>query len=181
MTDDLSNETNLVQRREDRRTLERMRRKLATSGSVASKMDVNVPQREKRTIRIWPFVIALGVALAGMNFALHTQQDKIIGAMGAGGKGSVRLTPPPGLSLDEQVRFWCYAVYDFPKMKSYFKVPKGAVLDKAAARQNLDRLLAEDLGTEVRNEIFAYQQANPDPKPTVAKAKATAKPRPKRK
>lgn len=178
MIDDPSNESNLVQRREDRRTLEKMRRKLATSGSVGSKMDTSMAQRPKRNIRIWPFVVALGVALAGMNFALHTQQDKILMAMGADAKGSVKLEPPPGLSLDEQVRFWCYAVYDFEKMKSHFKLPKGVVLDKIVARQNMDRMLAEDLGPEVRNEIFAYQQAHPDPKPL---AKSAGNPRPKKK
>jgi hypothetical protein len=98
--------------------------------------------------------------------------------MGAEMKASARLAPPPGLSLDEQVRFWCYTVYDFNKLKSHFKVPKGAVIDKVEARKNLDRMLAEDLGQEVRNEIFAYQQANPDPKPV---AKAVVKPRPRKK
>lgn len=178
MSDDFSNEANLVQRREDRRTLAKMRSKLATSGQAASRMEKPAQVTARRNIRIWPFVIALAVALAGMNFALHTQQDKILGAMGADGKPSKRLEAPPGLSLDEQVRFWCYAVYDFEKMKKHFKLPKGVVFDKVSARKNLDALLAEDLGTEVRNEIFAYQQANPDPKPV---AKAVPKARSKKK
>ena len=161
MSDDLVNENNLVQRREDRRTLAKMRSKLATSGQVAAKLDVPVP-KQKRGVRIWPFVLALGVVLVGMNFAVRTQHDRM-SAAALGTKGSVRLAPPAGTSLDEQARFWLYATYDFDKLKLRFKLPKGVVLDKVNARQNLDHLLAEDLGADIRNEIFAYQQAHPDP------------------
>jgi hypothetical protein len=87
-----------------------------------------------------------------------------------------RLEPPPGLSLDEQTRFWCYAAYDYPKLKSRYKLPKGVVIDAAAARNNLERLLAEDIGNAVRNEVFAYQQARPGP--GAAKPVAKARPDP---
>jgi hypothetical protein len=163
MSDDLSNETFLVQQRENRRTLARMRSKLATSGQVGRKMDVSAQARQKKPVRVWPFVIALAVVLAVMDLVLHTQQEKIAGAMSGDLKSSVRMQAPPGLSLDEQARFWCYATYDFDKLKGRYKMPKGVVFDKKEARANLDRILAEDLGAEVRNEIFAYQQAHPDP------------------
>ncbi len=163
MIDDLSNENNLVQRREDKRTLAKMRSKLATSGQVARKLDVPVP-KQKKGVRIWPFVVGLGLMLAGMNFAVRTQHDRNA-SLALGGKSSVMLAPPAGATLDERARFWCYATYDYDKLKLRFKLPKGAVLDKAETRRNLDKLLAEDLGSEVRTEIFAYQQAHPDPIP----------------
>ena len=164
MSDDLTNENNLVQRREDRRTLAKMRSKLATSGQVSAKLDVALPKQRQRSIKIWPFVVGLGAVLFIANVALKSQQKQTAASkMVANGKTSVTLEPPPGLSLDEQSRFWCYATYDFDKLKKSFPVPKGLVLNKVEARKNLDRLLAEDLGAQVRNEIFAYQQAHPDP------------------
>jgi hypothetical protein len=175
MSDELSNETNLVQQRENRRNLAKMRSKLVTSGQVGKKLDLTPPSAQKRPLRIWPFVAVLGLVLAGMNFALHTQQDKIVSAMGGSAKSSARLQPPPGLSLDEQARFWCYATYDYDKLKARFKLPRGVVYDKKEARANLDRMLADDLGREVRTEIFAYQQLHPDP---VAPVKPIAKAKP---
>lgn len=179
MSDDLPNETNLVPPRMDRRTVARMRNKLATSGKMAVRTEKPAAARPKRSVRIWPFVIALGLALGGMNLLLHTRQDRISGAIPGNGPGSAQPAPPPGLSLDEQARFWCYAAYDYPKLKARFKLPKAVVYDKRAARANLDRILAEDLGAEVRREIFAIQQAHPDPVPKKPAAKPQAEPRAK--
>lgn len=156
------NDTHLVQQREDKRTLAKMRKKLATSGTMSAKL--NTPEhKSKRSLRVWPLVAAAAVILLGLNFALRTQQEKIVGVMGVQKEGTATLTPPPGLKPDQEVLFWAYAVYDVPKLKAKFPVPKGAVLNQAAARANLERLLAEDLGTAVRNEIFAMQQAAPPP------------------
>ncbi|MDB5102998.1 MAG: hypothetical protein JWP91_687 [Fibrobacteres bacterium] len=171
MADDSQNESNLVQRREDRRTLEKMRRKLASSGKISSKHNLPQLKSGKRAgMRIWPLAIAAGVLLIGLNFGLSLRQDKITSAVDA--SSSANLSPPPGLTLDEQVRFWAYAVYDVPKLRSKFHIPKGAVLNPVVARKNLEQLLAENLGIEVRNEIFAYQQKFPD---AVPKAKAKAR------
>lgn len=163
MTDD--NESNLVQRREDKRTLEKMRRKLATSGTVVKKSDQpRLGQPGKPGPRIWPFAIGAAVLLIALNFGL-SNQDSIKKAVGVKTESSNRLAPPPGLSLDDQVRFWAYAVYDIPKLRARFTVSKGAVIDKKAARTQLESLLAENLGNEVRNEVFAMQQNEPVPKP----------------
>ncbi|MDQ3000112.1 MAG: hypothetical protein M3Y08_02445 [Fibrobacterota bacterium] len=161
MADD-SNDTNLVQQREDRRTLAKMRRKLATSGTLSAKLD-SEKHKNKRTVRVWPWVAAAALILVGLNFALRTHQDKIVGAMGIQKGVTVTLTPPPGLKLDQEVLFWAYAVYDVPKLKAKFSVPKGAVLNQVIARRKLEGLLAEDLGADVRNEIFAMQQNAPPP------------------
>lgn len=171
MADEISNGTNLVPPRVDRRTLAKMRGKLATSAHRGKHIDSPRPARPKRQIRILPFVIGLGLALAGMELALHAGQGTASGANAGRWQGSARLEPPPGLSLDEQARFWCYAVYDYPKLKARFKPPKGAVNNQKEARANLERLLAEDLGNAVRNEIFAYQQAHPDPVPVKSASK----------
>lgn len=161
MADD-SNDTNLVQQREARRTLAKMRRKLATSGTLSAKLDSG-KHKTKRTVRVWPWVAAAALILVGLNFALRTHQEKIVGAMGVQKGATAVLTPPPGLKLDQEVLFWAYAIYDVPKLKAKFPIPRGAVLNQMTARQNLERLLAEDLGAEVRNEIFAMQQKAPPP------------------
>jgi hypothetical protein len=140
----------------DRRALAKMRGKLAASDRSRSWPEPARAVRPKRSLRIWPFVIALGLALAVMEIALWTRDRGHPGPDGAG--QASRLAPPPGLSLDEQARFWCYAAYDYPKLKFRYKLPKGVVIDAAAARANLERLLAEDIGNAVRNEVFAYQQ-----------------------
>ncbi|HKP96566.1 MAG TPA: hypothetical protein VJ385_12480 [Fibrobacteria bacterium] len=155
------NENNLVQRREDRRTLEKMRRKLATSGHMGKNDVAKLKSNPKRGVRVWPFAIAAAVVLLGLNFALRTQQERIAGALGAENVGKAPLTPPANASPDEQALFWAYAVYDVPKLKARFRIPKGAVIDQAAARKNLDILLAENLGATVRNEIFVMQQKAP--------------------
>jgi hypothetical protein len=167
------NESNLVQRREDRRTLEKMRRKLATSGTVGKKSDQpRQGQPVKRGgMRIWPFAIGAAGLLIALNFGL-SQQDAILKTMGVETESKNQLKPPPGLSLDEQVRFWAYAVYDIPKLRARFTVPKGAVIDKKYARTQLDNLLAENLGNEVRNEVFVMQQSDPAPKPKPKPAKS---------
>ena len=163
MADEISNGTNLVPPRGDRRTLAKMRGKLATSSHRGKKPDSTRPVGPKRQMRIWPFIIGLGLALAGMEFAMHAREDTGAGTTAGGLHATAHIAPPPGLSLDEQARFWCYAAYDYPKLKSRFKPPKGSICIPAEARANLERLLAEDLGNAVRNEIFVYQQAHPDP------------------
>lgn len=163
MADDISNGTNLVPPRADRRTLAKMRGKLAGSGHRGKVREIARPAQPKRQLRIWPFVIGLGLALAGMEFALYAREAGHPGSGAGQPYATARIAPPPGLSLDEQARFWCYAAFDYPKLKARFKLPKGAVYDRKEARAALDRLLAEDLGNAVRNEIFAYQQAHPDP------------------
>jgi hypothetical protein len=172
MTDDASNGTHLVPPRLDRRAMAKMRGKLSASGRMDKQTDLPRLARSKRSVRIWPFVIALGLALGGMNLAMRAQQGKFSGSGTVPANGVSRLQPPPGLSLDEQTRFWCYAVYDYPKLKARFKLPKGAYGDKQTARANLDRLLAEELGAAVRNEVFAYQQAR---ETSQAPKKAAAK------
>ena len=163
MSEDLPRGSHLVPPSVNRRALAKMRGKLAASGQSGRKLEMAKPARARRPARIWPFVIALGLALAGMDLALHTQHDRIAAAMSGGAGGSPRLEPPPGLALDEQARFWCYAAYDFPRLKARFKLPKAVVNDKQEARANLERLLAENLGDEVRREVFAYQHAGPAP------------------
>ncbi len=175
MADEISNGTNLVPPRADRRTLAKMRGKLASSGQRGIRPEMTRPVGPKRQIRIWPFVIGLALALAGMEFAMYARQDGPSGSAAGGSQGSRRIQPPPGLSLDEQARFWCYAVYDYPKLKSRFKPPKGSVFDAKEARANLERILAEDLGNSVRNEIFAYQQAHPDPSVVKSSSKPSTK------
>lgn len=185
MADEAPNETHLVPARLDRRALAKMRSKLVTPGAtgklpsapgrapkpVAGKAgapaDPPRSVRAKRPVRIWPFVIALALALGGMHLGMRAQGKGLFGPAASGIPDPSRLEPPRGLSLDEQARFWCYAVYDFPKLKARFKPPKGAYCDKQVARANLDRLLAEDLGTAVRNEIFAYQHARPPAAPSI--------------
>jgi hypothetical protein len=167
------NENNLVQRREDKRTLEKMRRKLATSGHMG-KNNISKLKPTKSTLRIWPFAAVAVALLLGLNFVLHTQQDKVVSAMGGKTVEKAPLAPPAGASLDEQARFWAYASYDIIKLKSHFAIPKGSVINSIAARQNLERLLPENLGPEVRNEIFTYQQNAPppmSPKLTTARKK----------
>ncbi|GEM_PF-2265704 len=163
MADDSQNESNLVQRREDKRTLEKMRRKLATSGKVSSKADLPKIAGKKNTLRIWPFAAGAALLLIALNFGLRTQQNHIIKALGVETVASNALTPPSGLTMDEQARFWTYAIYDIPKLKIRFQIPKGVVIDNKGARKRLEILLAENLGTEVRNEIFVYQQQDPAP------------------
>jgi hypothetical protein len=176
MSDEASNGTHLVPPRLDRRAMAKMRGKLAASGRMDKNAGLPRLARPKRSLRIWPFVIALALALGGMHFALRAQGGKLSGTGALRSNGVIRLEPPPGLSLDEQTRFWCYAVYDYPKLKARFKLPKGTLPDKQAAQANLDRLLAEDLGAAIRNEVFVYQQARAS---TIAakapKAKAPAK------
>jgi hypothetical protein len=170
MSDEASNGTHLVPPRLDRRAMAKMRGKLSASGRLGKQIEPPRLARPKRSVRIWPFVIALGLALGGMKLALHAQQGGFSGSGAGRAHAGARLEPPPGLSLDEQTRFWCYAVYDYPKLKARFKVPKGAYGDKQTARANLERLLAEEIGTAVRNEVFVYQHA----RQTTAAPKATA-------
>jgi len=174
MADEISNGTNLVPPRADRRTLAKMRGKLASSGQRGKRPEMAHLVGPKRQIRIWPFVIGLAVALAGMEFAMYFRPDGS-GAAAGGSQSSRPIQPPPGLSLDEQARFWCYAAYDYPKLKARFKLPRGSVFDAKEARANLDRLLAEELGNSVRNEIFAYQQAHPDPLVVKSSSKPSTK------
>ncbi|MBW8888018.1 MAG: hypothetical protein JF616_09705 [Fibrobacteres bacterium] len=175
MADEISNGTNLVPPRSDRRTLAKMRSKLASSGQRGKRPEMTHFVGPKRQIRIWPFVIGLALALAGMEFAMYTRQDSGTDASAGRSNSSARLAPPPGLSLDEQARFWCYAVYDYPKLKSRFKPPRGSVFDMKEARANLERVLAEDLGNSVRNEIFVYQQAHPDRSVVKSSSKPSTK------
>jgi hypothetical protein len=167
MADEASNGTHLVPPRLDRRAMAKMRGKLSASGRMNKTTDLPRLARPKRSVRIWPFVIALGLALGGMDLALRAHEGKFSGAGAIRINGVTRMEPPPGLSLDEQTRFWCYAVYDYPKLKARFKVRKGVFPDRQSARANLDRLLSENLGAAVRNEVFVYQQARevtPPPK-----------------
>lgn len=158
------NESNLVQRREDRRTLEKMRRKLATSGTVGKKTDLpRQGQPGKRGMRIWPFAIVAGGLLMALNFGL-SNQDTLLKALGVETESPNQPKPPPGLSLDEQTRFWAYAIYDIPKLRARFSIPRGAVIDRKFARTQLEILLAGNLGNEVRNEVFVMQQKEPAPK-----------------
>lgn len=172
MSDD--NESNLVQRREDRRTLEKMRRKLATSGTVGKKSDLprQAQPGNKRGMRIWPFAMVAAGLLIALNFGL-SQQDAILKALGIQTESQNQPKPPPGLSLDEQSRFWAYAIYDIPKLRARFSVPRGVAIDKKFARTQLEILLAGNLGNEVRNEVFVMQQKDPVPKakPKPAKSK----------
>ena len=177
MADESSNETHLVPPRLDRRTLAKMRSKLATSEHRDKKSEAVRLARPQRHIRIWPFVIALAMVLAGMELTLRAWHDASSDSAAGRSRALARMEPPPGLSLDEQARFWCYAAYDHPKLKARFKLPKGVFYDPHEARTRLDRLLAEDLGNAVRNEIFAYQQAHPDP----AIAKTQPRPSPHKK
>jgi hypothetical protein len=171
------NGNNLVQRgHDDRRTLEKMRRKLATSGQMG-KNDVIKLKKNKPARRIWPFAIAAAAVLLGLNYALNTHQEQIIGAIGGPRLANIPLAPPAGTSLDEQARFWAYAAYDIHKLKARFNIPKGVVVDKVAAYKNLEKILADNLGVEVRNEIFALQQNAPSP---VEKKKIRAIARPGR-
>ena len=166
------NESNLVQRREDKRTLEKMRRKLATSGTVVKKSDQprqGLPRKPGK--RIWPFAIGAAGLLIALNFGL-SNQDAVLKALGAKTEALNQLKPPPGLSLDDQVRFWAYAVYDIPKLRARFSVPRGAAIDKNSARTQLENLLAENLGNEVRNEVFVMQQNEPASKPGPKPAKS---------
>ena len=169
MADESSNETHLVPPRLDRRTLAKMRGKLATSEHRGKKPDSPRPGgTAKRHIRIWPFVIAVAMVLTGLELTLRAWQDAGPGDDAGRSQALARMEPPPGLSLDEQARFWCYAAYDHIKLKARFKLPKGVFFEQREARRRLDHLLAEDLGTGVRNEIFAYQQAlkrGPGPAP----------------
>jgi hypothetical protein len=163
MADESSNETHLVPPRLDRRALAKMRGKLATSEHRGKKAEILRPAGTKRHIRIWPFVIALAMVLTGMEFTLRAWEEAKPGEAAGRSQALARMEPPPGLSLDEQARFWCYAAYDHPKLKARFKLPKGLYFEQREARRRLEHLLAEDLGNAVRNEIFAYQQAHPDP------------------
>lgn len=166
------NESNLVQRREDRRTLEKMRRKLATSGTVGKMSEQprqNLQAKQgKRGMRIWPFAIGAAGVLIALNFGL-SNQDTLLKALGIESESKNQPKAPPGLSLDEQTRFWAYAIYDIPKLRARFSVPRGAAIDKKFARTQLENLLADNLGNEVRNEVFVMQQkdivpkANPKP------------------
>jgi len=178
MIDDSQNESNLMQRREDRRTLEKMRRKLATSGTVSKKSDLphQTHQVKKPGFRLWPFAAVAALLLIAVNFGLGTKQ--VQEALGADAPAANALTLPPGLTLDEQARFWAYAVYDVSKLRTRFRIPKGVSLDNKAARKQLEQILAENLGPEVRNEIFVLQQKDPASKARAAKAKPVAKPIP---
>lgn len=159
------NESNLVQRREDRRTLAKMRSKLATSGTVGKKSDLpRQVQPGKGGMRIWPFAIGAAGLLIALNVGL-SQQDAILKAIGVEAPSPNKLAPPPGLSLDDQARFWAYAAYDIPKLRARFTMPRGVAIDTRLALTQLENLLAENLGNEVRNEIFAMQQKEPAPKP----------------
>src|SRR5689334_6138632 len=108
MIDDSQNESNLMQRREDRRTLEKMRRKLATSGTVSKKSDLprQAHQVKKPGFRLWPFAIGAALLLIAINFGLGTKQVQNV--LGANAPIANALTPPAGLTLDEQARFWAY-------------------------------------------------------------------------
>jgi hypothetical protein len=158
------NENNLVQRREDRRTLAKMRNKLATSGNLVRHDAIRRKQGSKKSLRIWPFALATGIVLIALNLALRTQQDGILKLLGVERTIKPSIAPPAGASLDEQARFWAYAVYDLRKLKSNFRIPNGAVIDNAAARENLEILLADNLGAEVRKEIFEMDQKAPKPR-----------------
>jgi hypothetical protein len=159
------NENNLVQRgRDDRRTLEKMRRKLATSGQMGKNDVIKLKKNNNKPAkRIWPFAIAIVAVLLGLNYALNTHQDQIVSAIGGQKPVKVPLAPPAGTSLDDQARFWAYAAYDVPKLKARFQIPKGAVVDNVSAYANLEKILADNLGTEVRKEIFTLQQSAPAP------------------
>jgi hypothetical protein len=173
MIDESQNESNLMQRREDRRTLEKMRRKLATSGTMSKKGDL--PHHgKKRSLRIWPFAVGAALLLIALNFGLGTKQAQK--ALGANAPAANALKLPPDLALDEQARFWAYAVYDVPKLRIRFRIPKGIVVDNKAARIQLEQILAENLGPEIRNEIFVFQQKEPPPKAPAKSKSAKAKP-----
>ena len=157
------NESNLVQRREDRRTLQKMRSKLATSGTVGKKSEpTRQIQTGKRGMRIWPFAIGAAGLLIALNFGLSNQAE-ILKAIGIEADAKSRLAPPAGLSMDDQVRFWAYAAYDVPKLRTRFAVPRGIPIDTKFARTQMENLLAENLGNEVRNEVFLLQQKEPVP------------------
>lgn len=110
-----------------------------------------------KTMRVWPFVAALGVMLAGMHLALHAGKRNA----GADAATGPRLGPPPGLSRDEKARFWCYAAYAPGKLRERFMVPKGAAWDRDEARANLERMLAAGIGEGARAEILALRRARP--------------------
>lgn len=167
-----ANESNLVQRREDRRTLEKMRRKLATSGTVGKKSEPARPiQSGKRGMRIWPFAIGAAGLLIALNLGL-SQQETILKAIGIESEPKNRLAPPAGLSMDDQARFWALAAYDVPKLRKSFTVPKGVPIEIKYARTQLENLLAENLGQEVRNEIALLQRKAPASKPRPKTAKS---------
>ena len=168
------NENHLIEKaREDRRTLEKMRRKLATSGHMG-KNNVTKMKSSKSTLRIWPFAAVAVAVLLGLNFFLHTKSDAVASALGGKTAGSVHLAPPAGASLDDQARFWAYATYDIVKLKASFKIAKGVVIDRPEAKKNLERLLPENLGSAVRTEIFTLQQ-NAPPEPVGKKIGAAPK------
>jgi hypothetical protein len=168
MSDD--NDVDLVQRREDRRTLAKMRSKLATSGQSIKKEPVKQKSAaaKKSRSRIVPIAIGALVLALGLGFALRSQS-------GADAHAMVRTSfePPAGASLDDQARFWAYILYDMAKLKARFGVPSGIVINKTAARKNLEILLSGNLGTDVRNEIAALQRKSADsdkgPNPGAAK------------
>ncbi|MEO6095191.1 MAG: hypothetical protein ABIW76_05790 [Fibrobacteria bacterium] len=184
MIDDSRNESNLMQQREDRRTLAKMRRKLATSGTIPKKSDLShqahqahqAHQVNKRSLRIWPFAAGAAILLLALNFGLGTKY--VQNALGANGPPANTLALPPGLALDDQARFWTYAVYDVPKLKSRFSIPKGMPIDIKAARKQLEQILAENLGPDVRNEIFIFQQKDLSPKTPAARSNPLPKPIP---
>jgi hypothetical protein len=153
-----------------------MRSKLATSGQSVKKEPIKqkAAGSSKPKTRIVPMAIAAIVLALGLGFALRPS--------GPDTSAMVRSSfePPAGTSVDDQARFWAYILYDMGKLKTRFQVPTGIVINKTAARKNLDILLSGNLGAAVRNEITALQQNAPEARKAPAAAAPAAPRRPGR-
>lgn len=168
------NASNLFQSSgEGRRTLAKMRGKLASSGSIAAANPVSLANAARRPIRFKLWVVAAAAFLAGLNYALMAHPDRILSALGAAAAPARELQPAAALSLDDQARFWAYALYDRPGLHKRYGAGGGAILNTGRARERLEHLLAGDLGNAVRNEITALRK-------TGLPAPEKAKPRPTR-
>lgn len=63
--------------------------------------------------------------------------------------------PSAGFSLDDQARYWTYALYDFDALKRRYHVSGYFAIDGARARGRLDDLLPH-VSTGVMGEISGY-------------------------
>lgn len=156
---------------EGRRTLAKMRGKLASSGSLSAANPASVAHKERHPIRYMHRAVAAVAVLllAGLNYALIAHPDRILSVLGSASAPARELAPPAAFSLDDQARYWAYALYDMPGLRMRFGGSGGAALNSVKAKDSLERLLAGELGDAVRNEITALQKSRIPPSQPIAR------------
>ena len=119
----------------------KMREKLAGVASpVASDVSIKRKEIQAKKVFAWGWKTTLAALLVATNILLVGQKDRVMAKLGYQGVPPLP-QPRTALTIDDQALYWTYALYDFQKLKTRFRVNGHYAVNPAEARKRLQDLL----------------------------------------